>query len=145
MTICSFDKKEVYVRHVARGHWTVLEMRQRIRSLAIEWKVDLILIEDTSTGMGLIQMLREDPSLDVVGRKPKGAKEVRMLKHLGRFEAGRILLPKEAPWLAVFEKEILEFPIGRYDDQVDALMLFLEWFSEPWRDPSPGLGLPIVG
>jgi YD repeat-containing protein len=41
------------------------------------------------------------------------------------FEAGRILLPNEAPWLADFEHELLAFPYGGYDDQVDALLLFL--------------------
>jgi hypothetical protein len=29
-----------------------------------------------------------------------------------------------------FESELLSFPSGRYDDQVDAFMLFLDWFSE---------------
>ena len=53
-----------------------------------------------------------------------------MSRQLGRFEAGRILLPSEAPWLADFEKELLDFPGGRYDDQVDALLLFLEWFAQ---------------
>jgi hypothetical protein len=48
----------------------------------------------------------------------------------GRFEAGRILLPQEASWLADFENELLAFPSGRYDDQVDALLLFLEWFAQ---------------
>jgi len=33
------------------------------------------------------------------------------------------MLPVEAPWLADFENELLAFPSGRYDDQVDALSL----------------------
>jgi hypothetical protein len=53
-----------------------------------------------------------------------------MRRHEGRFEAGRVLLPLEAPWLADFESELLSFPSGRYDDQVDAFMLFLDWFSQ---------------
>jgi hypothetical protein len=32
--------------------------------------------------------------------------------------------------LADFESELLSFPSGRYDDQVDAFMLFLDWFSQ---------------
>src|SRR5438105_14081922 len=84
----------------------------------------------------------------------------------GRFEAGRILLPNEASWLADFESELLAFPYGRYDDQVDALLLFLDWFARneqyigpmsfnppilvrldnpfPWeRDPWPGDWSPM--
>ena len=35
-----------------------------------------------------------------------------MSRQQGRFEAGRILLPNEAPWLADFESELLAFPGG---------------------------------
>ena len=38
--------------------------------LAAQWQVDLVIVEDTSSGMGLIQLLKEVPGLDVVGRKP---------------------------------------------------------------------------
>jgi hypothetical protein len=78
---------------------------------------------------GLIQLLREKPSLNVIGRHPKDDKQAGLSRHQGRFEAGRFLLPIEAPWLADFENELLAFPSGRYDDQVDALLLFLDWFA----------------
>jgi hypothetical protein len=82
------------------------------------------------SGMGLVQLLREQTSLPVFGNHPKDDKETRLSRHQGRFEAGRILLPVDAPWLADFENELLAFPSGRYDDQVDALLLFLDWFSK---------------
>jgi predicted phage terminase large subunit-like protein len=133
ITICGFDKKEIHLLHVTRGHWTVLQMRDRIKALARDWKVDPVIIEDTSSGMGLLQMLREEQLLNMIGRRPKADKEVRMSQHEGRFEAGNIVLPKEAPWLADFEAELLAFPNGRYDDQVDALLLFLDWFHQRER------------
>ena len=42
-------------------------------------------------------------------------------------------LPTEAPWLAEFEKEVLAFPSGNSDDQVDSLSQFLRWviFFQP--------------
>jgi hypothetical protein len=52
-----------------------------------------------------------------------------MARHQGKFEAGRILLPKEAVWLADFEGELFAFPSGRHDDQVDAMLLFLDWYT----------------
>jgi len=130
ITIAGAINKELHLLHVARGHWSVLQMRDQIAALAEQWTPDLILIEDTSSGMGLIQLLREQTSLSIVGRHPKDDKETRMCRHQGRFEAGRVLLPVEASWLADFESELLSFPSGRYDDQVDAFMLFLDWFSE---------------
>jgi hypothetical protein len=69
----------------------------------------------------------------VRGRHPDADKVTRMSRQQGRFEAGRILLPNEAPWLADFENELLAFPHGRYDDQVDALLLFLDWYAENER------------
>src|SRR5215831_10976773 len=130
ITIVGVQRQYLYVLHVSRGHWTVMQMREQIIALAAQWQVDLVIVEDTSSGMGLIQLLKEQTRLDVVGRKPDADKETRMCRQQGRFEVGRILLPNEAPWLADFVHELLAFPGGRYDDQVDALLLFLEWFAQ---------------
>jgi predicted phage terminase large subunit-like protein len=144
IAISGVRDKEIHLLHVTRGHWTVLQMRDQISALVEQWRPDPIIVEDTSSGMGLIQLLREGSWLSIIGRHPKDDKETRMSRHQGRFEAGRILLPTEAPWLADFESELLSFPNARYDDQVDAFMLFLDWFS----DNSPYLysptALPII-
>ena len=42
-----------------------------------------------------------------------------------------MLLPERAPWLQDFQTEILQFPHGRHDDQVDSLSQFLSWVSRP--------------
>jgi predicted phage terminase large subunit-like protein len=144
ITIVGIDNKEFHLLHVTRGHWTVLQMRDQITALAERWKPDLVLVEDTSSGTGLIQLLREQSRLDIVGRHPKDDKETRMSRHQGRFEAGRVLLPVEAPWLADFESELLSFPNGRYDDQVDAFMLFLDWFSQNEQYLTPPTVCPII-
>lgn len=156
ITIVGVQRNALYLLHVCRGHWTVMQMREQIIALAAEWKVDLIIVEDTSSGMSLIPLLKEEPKLDVTGRRPDADKETRLARQQGRFEAGRILLPTEAPWLADFETELLAFPSARYDDQVDALLLFLDWYTvneayihplivilpdltrpDPWPDWSP--------
>ena len=121
-----------------------MQMKDQIIYLATQWKADLTIVEDTSSGMGLIQFLQEQPHLNVVGRHPKADKETRIARHQGRFEAGRILLPSEASWLADFESELLAFPNGRYDDQVDALLQFLDWYSENESYINPVICLPIV-
>jgi predicted phage terminase large subunit-like protein len=147
IVICGFDWKQIHVLHVARGRWTILQTLDRIKELARDWNVDLVIIEDTSTGMGLIPMLRDETQLDVIGRQPKGDKPVRMQRHEARFEAGNILLPKEAPWLADFLAELLGFPNVRYDDQVDALLLFLDWFQQRERFDDPVIdyhGGPLI-
>jgi predicted phage terminase large subunit-like protein len=135
----------MYMLHVERGHWTVLEMQRRIEALAGQWEATHIIVEDTASGMGLIQLLKEQTQLPVIGQHPTDDKETRMSRHEGRFEAGRILLPAEAIWLADFEGELLAFPSGRYDDQVDALMLCLDWFSKnEYRLPPSDWPIPYV-
>ena len=67
-----------------------------------------------------------------------------MCRHQARFEAGRILLPREAVSLADFENELLAFPGGRYDDQVDALLLFLDWFAQHARYLRPVTYCPPI-
>jgi len=136
ITVLGIDKRELYLLQVSRGHWTVLEMRDRIKALASQWEATHVIVEDTASGMGLIQILWEQTRLSVIGRHPKDDKETRLSRHQGRFEAGRIFLPAEAPWLADFESELLAFPNSRYDDQVDALLLFLDWISANEYDDS---------
>jgi predicted phage terminase large subunit-like protein len=138
-------EKSFYVLEAGRGHWTVLEMDYHIRSWAYRWAPSHILIEDTSTGMGLIQLLRERTHLPVIGRRPKFSKDARLTQHQGHFEAGRVILPVEASWLADFEAELLAFPNGRHDDQIDTLLLFLDWFFESGQYLMPmKFVMPIV-
>ena len=145
MTLVGVDAKEMYLLHVERGHWSVLEMQNRITARASQWEATHIIIEDTASGMGLIQLLREQTPLPVIGQHPTDDKETRLSQHEGRFEAGRILLPVEAPWLADFESELLAFPSGRHDDQVDALLLCLDWFSKnEYRLPPSSWPIPFV-
>ncbi len=129
ITVIGLQQQAIHLLEVSRGHWRVMKMREQIIALAQRWGVDLVIIEDTSSGMGLIQLLQEEPGLNVRGGQSNVDKVTRMSRQQGRFEAGRILLPSEAPWLADFENELLAFPDGRYDDQVDALLLFLDWFT----------------
>ena len=67
---------------------------------------------------------------------------MRMEAQTPRFEAGHVLLPKEAPWLADLLDELLAFPRGRHDDQVDSVSQFLKWAWADWRRPSIALTAP---
>ncbi len=47
--------------------------------------------------------------------------------------AGRVYLPESAEWLEIFQKELLNFPNGLHDDQVDSLTLLLQWDRARYR------------
>jgi phage terminase large subunit-like protein len=51
----------------------------------------------------------------------------RMAAQSIKIKQGRVFLPRKAEWLDAFHKEILAFPYGAHDDQVDALSQFLQW------------------
>ncbi len=79
--------------------------------------------------MGLVQDLQHHcHTLNIMGMTPKGDKSTRMIKVTPILEAGKVILPKEASWLADFHTELVRFPNGKYDDQVDSLSQLLEWF-----------------
>jgi predicted phage terminase large subunit-like protein len=88
-----------------------------------------ILVEDHGSGIGLIQTLRER-RLPIVGVKPKGVTVMRMHAHTATLEAGKVFLKAGAPWLDDWRNEILPFPHGRHDDQVDALSQLMTWDAD---------------
>src|SRR5690606_16545040 len=61
-----------------------------------------------------------DPARDALktGRRDK---EARARPIQGRMRQGMVLMPREAPWIASLTAELLTFPNGVHDDQVDAL------------------------
>lgn len=68
--------------------------------------------------------------------KPVTDKMARARPAQGRFEQGRILLPANQPWVETFTQELLRFPGGLHDDQVDAvawLVRMIERQSPPAR------------
>jgi predicted phage terminase large subunit-like protein len=64
-----------------------------------------------------------------IGIKPEGSKQDRVVAQSPKFESGSVYLPKEAPWLADLQTELLGFSHTRHDDQVDSIAQFLFWYS----------------
>lgn len=47
---------------------------------------------------------------------------VRALIQTAKFESGQALFPKSALWLSELQAELLAFPAGRHDDQIDLIV-----------------------
>lgn len=107
------------------------QLCRQIESHAQSWNAGLVLIEDAGSGTQLIQTLRSGSRLSVRGIVPKDDKATRMLGVSHLIEGGRIAIPQDAPWLVEFQREVVHFPNGKYDDQIDSLSQFLKWLSEP--------------
>jgi hypothetical protein len=115
-------------------------------------QTDVLIIENKGSGMSLIDDLRQGGAAGLPGPiafDPEGDKVTRMATQSSKIEAGQVLLPRNAAWLDDFRTELLQFPGGRYDDQVDSVSQFLDWihkrstatsFSCYWMDPWPTVG-----
>ena len=81
---------------------------------------DVILVEDASSGIPLVQELQRNTRLPVLPIPAKGSKMARALAATPLIEAGKVFLPENAPWLFDYIEELSAFPNAEYDDQVDS-------------------------
>jgi predicted phage terminase large subunit-like protein len=125
-------KADYYLVDVFRGRLAYPDLRRMVASLAAKHAVGTVLIENAGPGMSLLQDLWHDLPHGMtrpLGQTPNGSKEDRMVAQSAKIEAGHVHLPKNADWLDTFLHEILAFPHGRHDDQVDSVSQFLTWSS----------------
>ena len=123
-------RSEVRILDVFRRKLSFPDLKRHCIRLATEWQTSAILIEDAASGTQLLQTLRAEQPRGVpfpIARKSEGDKRSRMSGISAQIEAGHVMLPQEAQWLAEFKAEILSFPNGRFDDQADALSQLLIW------------------
>ncbi len=137
------DKDDVYLLDVFRGRLEYPDLRRRVIAVAQDRRAATILIEDAGPGTSLLQDLRRSiPSglTRPIGVKPAGSKAERMVAQSAMIEACHVALPTAASWLADFLSELLAFPNGRHDDQVDSVSQFLLW----WQNHRAHDHVPIV-
>ena len=77
-------------------------------------------VEATDTGRAIAQDLRRSGTHRIVLQVCRHDKDARFLAQSARPESGQAHVPADAPWLATWPDEILAFPNGAHDDQVDS-------------------------
>ena len=122
---------DYYLLDVTRVRLEYPELRRKILSQARAFGTREVLIEDASSGSSLIPDLKREGSIRPIAIKPVGDKIVRLEGQSALIEAGHVLLPESAPWKGDFVEEVVAFPGGRFDDQVDSLSQFLGWANRP--------------
>ena len=125
--------RDYYLIDVFRARLEYPDLRRAVANLAGRHNAGTVLIEDAGLGMLLVQDLRNDTPSTMprpIGRKPEGGKVERMAAQSACIEAGQVHLPDGASWLDDFLIELLAFPQGRHDDQVDSVAQFLAWAAE---------------
>lgn len=66
------------------------------------------------------------------------SKEERAYLITDLIEAGKVWLPKNAPWLEEFIEELSYFPHGKFTDQLDALTIASQFLTERWFQTKAG-------
>jgi predicted phage terminase large subunit-like protein len=134
---------DYYLINVFRGRLQYPDLRRKVVSMAAQYAAETILIEDAGPGMMLLQDLQRATPHGMtrpLGIKPEGSKADRMAAQSAKVEAGHVHLPKDAEWLDSFLLEMLAFPKGRHDDQIDSVSQFLKWVSTHWSNQDTDIG-----
>lgn len=91
-----------------------------------QWNADALGLEDGQIWKSLESLFEKAcsekriyPSFEIL--KPLTDKMVRANPLRGRMQAGKVYFDKEAHWFGECYKEMLHFPAGKHDDQIDAL------------------------
>ena len=142
-TTWQVEGDDCYLIHVARGRLEYPDLKKRVPALAHAHKADAVLIEDSGSGTSLIQDLRREGAR-CIAIKPEGDKVTRMCAVSAHIEAGYVYLPERAPWLDDFQTEVLQFPNGRHDDQVDSMSQFLNWLRKKGFNRIWDIEIPIL-
>ena len=117
---CSFDEL-----------WAAFQRLARRRPSAI-------LIENTAYGRALIERAKRNGRYQVIAIDPDGrSKAERLAPHLKFIRKGGLSIPAAAEWAEVYIEEMVAFPDGPCDDQVDATAQYLEFMAR-----NPALELP---
>jgi predicted phage terminase large subunit-like protein len=106
------------------------------KALELAWRdhPNAVLIEDMGIGSALLTELAAE-RVPTISIHPTTDKVTRLYVKAGLFEAGRVVFPERAPWLADLEAELFSFPQARHDDQVDSISQALTWLTRPSSIP----------
>ena len=119
-------RRDIHIIDVYRARLPFPALKRQVIAHAREYGTIKLVIEDAAAGTQLIQVLRDERPPGVpqpIAVKPTASKIERAMPAADRAEQGTIFLPAMAPWKEDFVNELMAFPMGRHDDQVDALSI----------------------
>lgn len=130
-TTWGVKKRNIWLLNVFRRKLNYPELKRAVVAQARWLGATSVLIEDRASGTQLIQELKNSSGIDVKPVTPLVEKVMRLHAQTAKIEGGLVHLPRGAPWLENYVDEMLTFPRGRHDDQVDSTSQAFEWLNHP--------------
>jgi predicted phage terminase large subunit-like protein len=127
---CYASDRKHYLLDVIREKMEFPKLVDQVERAARKWNADLILCETKGAGNQYVQSRAgaEDRPCGIIGYNPgRDDKTIRFEGTMTQWQAGEVLLPERAPWLQTYIDELLRFPNGKNDDNVDATSQYLNW------------------
>jgi predicted phage terminase large subunit-like protein len=128
--------RNLYLLSVFRDRLDYPMLKRAVREQADRFSPRTILIEDKASGTQLIQELLHERMHAIKSYKPTLDKVMRLYSVCSTFENGFVHLPSSAAWLDAYVHELVTFPKGRHDDQVDSTSQALDWFKQRYLAPT---------
>lgn len=105
---------------IDRDRIAVPDIEGRILSMAEDWLCDEIVVEDRVSGIGIIQSLRRSTKIPVVAFNPGTTDKVLRTSALQSIaKSCRFFANRKMKGYSEYLNELLAFPEGMFDDQVD--------------------------
>jgi predicted phage terminase large subunit-like protein len=128
---------QVYRKGVDGCHYLVDAWRDKkpmddiIKTVSVmihRWQCNYVLIEDSGMGTQILQNYDKKFACPLVPYQPagKGSKEFRFDAAVPWITAGKILFPKQAPWLSDLIAEFVAQPYGTNDDWADCFAQYCD-------------------
>ena len=135
LTVWGILGNKKYLLDLWRGKLEYPDLKIKYEEMGDAWKPHQRLIEDKSSGTPLLQEIKSTSRYPILAIKPKGSKEARADAVRPEFQACNVLFPEQASWRNSYVEELLLFPNGAHDDQVDSTTQFLNHIRGGAREP----------
>lgn len=119
------ENYNIFVLDTLKGHWKVSEQIEHIFTMYQKWHPSVVGLEVVAYQKALKGWLEEKMRqtgiyfpITELKRNTNETKEFRVKAMEPFFREGKVLL---APWMKSLEEELMTFPKGKHDDEIDAL------------------------